>query len=265
MRLSYQIKKKIKSIFKKKELPLTGFIHHYLYGLVAKKTPVIVYQMGKVGSSSISDSLKAYGIRPVFHIHKFNPPPNNYGKRVYRDIIKKKRKANFITSVREPIARNISSFGGFIRNHPKYSVDDFVKRFPLYHKEEDRGLKWFDEELKAITGINVFKHPFPKQRGWNVINKGNFRLLILKIEKDDRILEKAIINFLDLKRDFTLNRTNVTRKKTELYKKFKNKVIIPKWYIDKMLNSKYCHHFYSEKEIEDMKTKYNIGKPEGRK
>lgn len=48
--------------------------------------PVIVYQMGKVGSRSITDSLKSCDVHPVFHIHRMNP--ENI-KRVKNEYLKK--------------------------------------------------------------------------------------------------------------------------------------------------------------------------------
>jgi len=88
--------------------------------------PVIVYQMGKVGSRSITDSLKSCGVHPVFHIHRINPDNINrvkdeYLKKgrkplnerqgiiLYRSVCRKERKAKFITIVREPVSRNLSA------------------------------------------------------------------------------------------------------------------------------------------------------------
>ena len=36
---------------------------------LTNQTPVLIYQMGKVGSSSISKSLKYSGIKSLFHLH----------------------------------------------------------------------------------------------------------------------------------------------------------------------------------------------------
>lgn len=108
---------------------------HYLDNL-GKGTPIIVYQMGKVGSHSIRDSLISYGVGPVFHLHLMNPysimkrkqenlahnytpPPlhNNVprtdewlGKTLYNEIVKKDISSKFIIPVREPIDRNVSAF-----------------------------------------------------------------------------------------------------------------------------------------------------------
>jgi len=99
---------------------------HYLDNL-REGTPIIVYQMGKVGSNSIKNSLISCDVKPVFHVHAVNPshikmiteeelangrtPPDFWlGERLYVDVIRKGKIAKFITLVREPVSRNISAF-----------------------------------------------------------------------------------------------------------------------------------------------------------
>jgi len=94
----------------------------------AKQDPlIIVYQMGKVGSRSVFESLKESGVKPIFHVHRMIPSniervKNGYRKRnvtplnerigpiLYNKILKSKRKAKIITLIREPLGRNISAF-----------------------------------------------------------------------------------------------------------------------------------------------------------
>jgi hypothetical protein len=100
-----------------------------------KETPVLVYQMGKVGSSSIVSSLKAIDLdRAVYHLHFltkerivrteedrkefFLTERYGYLKRpwLYEFLVKQldngliDRKWKVITLTREPVARNISTF-----------------------------------------------------------------------------------------------------------------------------------------------------------
>jgi hypothetical protein len=100
-----------------------------------KETPVLVYQMGKVGSSTIVSSLKAIDLdRAIYHLHFltkerivkteedrkefFLTERYGYLKRpwLYEFLIKQLddglmgRKWKVITLTREPVARNISTF-----------------------------------------------------------------------------------------------------------------------------------------------------------
>lgn len=251
---------KIREVYGKKELPLTGFFNIYYYTILKDKRPVLVYQMGKVGSSTVWDSLRYYGIKPVFHLHLLNPPVNSYGKRINRYIISKSRKADLITLVRNPIARIISGFQGYISRNLNSSMEELNKKFLELTSSDHPSFRWFDWEMKPVTGIDVFKTRFPKKKGWQIIEKDDYRLLIVKLELEDKLIEESIQKFLDLNPDFQLVRSNVTTKKEfgDIYDKFKKQLKLPKDYLDMMLNSKYCKHFYTKGEIDNIRKKYDI-------
>src|SRR5690606_31013652 len=84
---------------------------------------ILIYQMGKVGSSSIYASLKEKGAPKVFHLHRMNPVFTEKMKRtfleknllkqfhteqhfeaIYKKAIERKKKVKIITLVREPIS-----------------------------------------------------------------------------------------------------------------------------------------------------------------
>lgn len=242
--------------------------------------------MGKVGSWSIYDSLRLYGIKAVFHTHRMNPirlkeitkkrverylknkgpPPPDFtlAKMLYRLFVKNRKKAKFITLVREPIGRNISAFfqnfyiyTGVEYDKAKFSIDEIIKLF-LNNYDHTNPFFWVDEEIKETLNIDVYKYAFPQEKGYQLIKKKNFELLIIKIEIDDSIIEEVVKNFLNLDDDFKLIRSNVGNKKnySEMYQKFKQIVNLPESYIEKMLNSKYTKHFYSDREIESLKSKW---------
>jgi len=107
--------------------------------------------------------------------------------------------------------------------------------------------------------MDVYKYEFPKKKGYQTIKEGQYKLLILKLEIPDERMEKAIIDFLNLDDGFKLQKSNVGKKKeyAELYQKFKENVELPQSYIDKMLNSKYTKHFYTEEEIEEARERWS--------
>ena len=95
--------------------------------------PIITYQMGKVGSSTVQASLVAVDPeRPIYHVHFLNPARvreieqqrrNYFGTEkisllrrpwlsefLFKQIRKQNRNWKIVTLVREPIARNISTF-----------------------------------------------------------------------------------------------------------------------------------------------------------
>lgn len=254
-----------------------------LYSRKLKKgTPIIVYQMGKVGSSSVIDSLKLYGLKPVFHIHRLNPnnikkvrqeyldhnqiPPDEWvGESLYVDIVKKRRKANFITLIREPISRNISAFfqnferfTGIGYKNANLAIEELVRIF-IKEYEHSVPLTWFDVEMKQTLGIDVYDYPFPKEKGYLSIKKGNFKVLILKSEIDDSVKENAIAEFLDIDEDLKLVRGNIGGDKeyAEAYRNFLEVIKLPKTYVEIMCNSEYTQHFYGDNDIESIQMKWN--------
>jgi len=250
------------------------------------ETPIIVYQMGKVGSSSVVESLQRAGMRLVFHVHRMNPhniqevreeflrdnqsPLNEVlGETLYRKVIERGRKAKFITLVREPIGRNISAFfENFSRftdidyeksNHgTEELIDIFINRY-----NHEVPLTWFDVEMRKTLGIDVYKHAFPKEKGYLRVKGMNSELLILKLETDDLIKEKAITEFLDTE-NFTLARNNVGREKvySQTYQDFIRTLRLPRAYVELMCNAAYTRHFYSEKEIDSIQTRWGADSQE---
>jgi hypothetical protein len=103
----------------------------------------------------------------------------------------------------------------------------------------------------------VYDYPFPQETGFMVLKKNNLELLILKIELPDPQLEKAIARFLEADR-FKLKRNNIGANKTyaDDYNQVKRNIFLPDAYINRMLESKYTRHFYSEKEIIGFKKKW---------
>ena len=105
---------------------ITSFLIKRRWCRISK--PVLVYQMGKVASSSVYLSLEKTTDFDVFHVHRLNPeniakvreehvqrgdsPPNEKkGLYLYENLIRtRKTHTKIISLVREPIARNISAF-----------------------------------------------------------------------------------------------------------------------------------------------------------
>lgn len=252
-------------IYRKLSLPLQ----------LRKGTPIIVFQMGKVGSSSIRNSLESSGVEPVFHVHWMaprstrNPKPrflaDHYwlGERLFCDIVQKGKRAKFITLVRESISRSISLFffGLFISKGGKYDEAEFTdaQLISNFIEKNDHGapFRWFDEQLKPVLGIDIYKYPFPKEQGYLRIMEGNFELLILKTEVDDLVKEMVISEFLGV-RDFKLIRSNVAQEKSyaAMYADFNEKLELPEDYVEIMCNSEYSRHFYTDAEIEATRLKW---------
>ena len=243
--------------------------------------PILIYQMGKVGSISVYKSLEKKAILPLFHFHDLfkNDDSRSFchfkdygtlelkqtildkykvkkGAFLYNKIIVPKKQVKIISLTREPIGRNIAAFfQNFERMTGKkyelsnFSCQDLMDKFIKFYPHSVP-LEWFDNQFKSLLGIDVYEYPFPKEEGYLRIIKDNVDLLIIKLETSDSVKEKAIKEFLGLK-EFKLVRANVGEEKNyqDMYKEFKQNIKLPQSLVDEMCGSKYFNHFYTDVEI----------------
>jgi hypothetical protein len=268
-----------------------------------KKSPVIVYQMGKVGSSTIQRSLKALNIElPIFHVHylsesgveeleeerrkyfqteKFGLLKRPWMYQFLREELIKRfdgQKWKILSLTRDPIARNLSAFfenlefkkiGGKTEFEVKsdyYNIDptiiksdDLEKLETLFFNrfKHDSPLDFFDRELKSVFGIDVYSTDFPKKKGYKIYSGKKADALIIKLENLNQCVQPAFKEFLNLE-NFALINSNIGNQKdyAAVYSQFKNLIIFPNHYLNKMYQSKYTQHFYSDEEIRQFRYKW---------
>lgn len=235
---------------------------------IIKHRPLLVYQMGKVASSSIYGSLKQCYQGMVFHTHVFDDLKETdlYLQHLYQVTKRKQLKPLVISLVREPIGRNVSAFfQNFKRetnielsSNSQFTNDELGSLFIEKFQEHDIPKKWFDNNIKKNFEIDIFDKPFPMQ-GWQIYNSEKANLLVIKSEIEDSEKERAIIEFLQLPFEFKLRNFNVSEKKvySELYRQFKTNVKFSKNYLQSQIETKYFKHFYSEKEALELIKKWS--------
>lgn len=255
------------------------------------KAPIVVYQMGKVGSKTIVESLSALKLgRPIYHVHSMTPegletvekrrlarhqlyPVKHYwtGHYLRKHLARNRTMAywHIISLVRDPIARNISAFFHALDIwYPEYyyqhkgqskstlfaeMVEIFLERYP-----HQKPITWFDSEMKQVFGIDVFCNQFPKSQGYQIYEGIKVKLLLIKLEDLNRCASTAFSEFLGIDQ-FALVKANIAREKEygSLYKEFLEKVALPKAFLDGIYNSKYAQHFYSAEEITRFKIRWS--------
>lgn len=206
-----------------------------------------VWQPGKVGSSTVLRTLKQHSVECV-HIHNIvrlmeSERLDDYQlrKRVGTEQIK------IITLVREPIARDIADYfeNYYLHCMNKETVQDVL----VEAAEKNHQFMWYDWEIKALLGIDVFEYPFDRENGYGLIKKDNIEILILKLEslnKNAEILGKFV--GLD---NLVLENANEGAKKpyAKLYQEVRDTLIIPQKVIDRYYKGNdRMNHFYTDKE-----------------
>lgn len=245
----------------------------------ACKSPILVYQYGKVGSSTISDSLKNAGIMNV-HIHNFFAENHTRWKPAFaneienfvknsdffcmqspeyvRNIKDKMKHKKIITMVRDPIAVDLSGVFQLMGNEindrciaEKIQTGKGILQTvsELAMEMQDGLFDWFDRELKTVFDVDVFSYPFDKEKGFTIIRKNTVEILLIKTEKISQMTE-VLRNFTDNQK-LQLRNTNVGKEKeyVHIYEEVKRKVKFPKTYVEHYYkNNPYMDHFYSKEE-----------------
>lgn len=234
---------------------------------------VLVYQPGKVGSSTVLKSLRKRRINTT-HCHFLG---GSWRLRdLGEDIIREKenysrllnilKKVKIITLVREPIMRDISNyFQRFEENILSGALPDTYQGVLKYLDEySDMGefgyqFEWHRMELESVTGIDIYQYPFNREKGYTIIKEGNLEVLVLKLEALNNN-DKLIGEFLSVK-DFKIYQDNLGDKKPYryVYKELKKNLKIPTYIVERYYsNNSRMDHFYTEEEKKKFLEKMSI-------
>jgi hypothetical protein len=245
---------------------------------------IIIYQMGKVGSQSLKESiirdgfdcLNLYSLKvPTLNLVSKNINYKNkkfvflgsIRQKLYSLILRSaKVKKKIITVVRDPIARDVSFiyhfFSVFLYNlinqgtGEEFSLQELIQN--IYDKYIIHGsaTNWFNNDFNKTLGLNIFDYPFNKDKGCSFIKYMNFNILILTLEKLNNN-EKIIGDFLGSK-DFKLISTNRATKKwySEIYRLTKDSIFISEEQIERIYSSNFMKHFYNNNDILEFKNKW---------
>lgn len=256
----------------------------FMFVEIWEMEPVLIYQMGKVGSAAIRDSLNEIGVKN-YQIHYLQketlksltqqhlergtkiPPHILRSREVIEQNILGMDGLRIISLVRDPVARNVSAFFQNIQNYfpaetykskePEILIEKFMRSYP--HKISTN---WFRTEFQITTGIDICGNSSigakNKKEGVFRFESNGKNLLLLKVELEDSKKCDALVQFLDLPPNFRLLKTNVGDSKSysAQYKEFKNKLVLPAEYLDEMYGSQLVSTFYSEDEIARMRNKW---------
>lgn len=247
-------------------------------GYYPKCDPILVWHMGKVGSSTILNSLhQAHLGSAVFHVHLLNDALLRKGE-LFRKSLRRGSKGylynsalrehllngrhhwKIISLVRDPVGRNISSF---FQNLDLYAPDiapndasrvDLLRQIFFDEFDHERPLYWFEHEIKELLGIDVFSRPFPTDKGYVEYSTDRFDLLVLRMEDLNTTGVQALRHFLSAPK-IELTKANVGADKAyaTLYTQLRRQIGLPADYLERMYGSKYSRHFYTPEEIKSFR------------
>lgn len=226
------------------------------------RTPVVIFQMGKVGSSSLETTLSKKFNGTVIHAHQYATLNANqqrhlaWRRRLHLPVY-------LISPVREPIARNISAFfqnfrrdTGLELSAREWTVPELRDLF-LQHYPHNTCLEWFDAHLRTSFGIDVLSEPFPIEKKWHTYKKGSVRLLVYRTDLDHTQQLDIVARFLGCALD-RWDYANLSEDKefAGIYKTFCAAVTLPELYLNLMYQSRFSRKFWSAEEMAEYAKKW---------
>jgi lipopolysaccharide biosynthesis glycosyltransferase len=247
--------------------------------------PLLVHQMGKVGSSSVLEMLReACPDRDLFHVHFLAPESIAGEARMYRrryPITRRIDEHHFaslhlrarldadpgqrwqlVTLTRDPIARNLSAFFhnlayaapelfARVERGDDGAIADALRRqleaTPWWWRNP---LEWFDRELAPVFGVDVFAQPFPRERGWAIHRSEHADVLVVRLEDLGRVAGEALRTFLGVSDVPSLRRNDSQRKPyAALYQQLARSLALDEEFLESIYGSRRTRHFYTDAEI----------------
>jgi hypothetical protein len=252
--------------------------------------PILIYQMAKVGSTSLLYSLQYAYLKaghpdvPLHHVHALtNLQQHEQAARLandsellatvqeYQQLLhdftsQPARQWKIVSLVRDPIARHISDYFHHIGTHlpgwresweaGRLSVDEVREHFLTV---EDHAPNWFDAELRHVTGIDVFARPFNHLDGYTRYDHPRSTLIVLRLEDLQRASAPAMSQLLGLK-NFKLYQFNSRSGAAagEMYRQFLTRAL-PSSYVEAMYETRFAGYFYTAAERESFTRKRTGG------
>lgn len=248
-------------------------------GAFPVRDPIIVYQMGKVGSTSVFMSLKRMELNvPLYQLHFMSDLDKmervtrtrqeaeiayrqiEIARRIRAEMVTKpEKKWNLITLTRAPVPRLISVFFQGIDNDIPNAAERYqsgtlkLQQVLDYFTDQFRegwAEGWFDGQLYEPFGLDVFAEPFETARGFQIYRHGSLRFLIIRLEDLNRVASDAMREFLGLE-NFQLVQRNVGEDKAvgTLYRDFRTALRLSPEFVREMHSSRYARHFYTPQEL----------------
>ncbi|MGM7681454.1 putative capsular polysaccharide synthesis family protein [Cytobacillus sp. Hm23] len=249
---------------------------------------IVLYTMGKVGSKTIKKSLRNFfdlydvhymtelGLESEttrnYHFKGFKP--NGEAQFLNQYIDDQKKNWKIITLIREPVSQSIAWFFQNINTHykdfnsrykdGKITIEDLLCKY--FDVEATKSPfesfdSWFDLEMKKVFGIDVFANEFSVEKGYKIYKHNNVELLLLRLENLNQNAPEAFQQFLGLKY-FDLQLENLASQKEyyNAYLKFRECIVFCDKKLDKIYDSRFVKHFYSDVEIKQFLKMWNIKK-----
>jgi putative capsular polysaccharide synthesis protein len=258
-----------------------------LWRMRRTEPPLVVFSMGKTGSTAIARAIHVATGDPVFQVFRLSPDRVADAERRYRAteppapypgarhlweseyLLRRPPTASapwtVITTVREPVAQAVSAFFHASERRAYLDGDRSVAQLvdELVAGDWARPpVRWFDREFRSAFGIDVYEQPFDPATGHAVIETPAVRVLLLRQESFAAAPE-ALGGFLG---EVLLGRRGPvpvparneasTKSYGGRYAEFVASARLPPEVLDAAYGSRYARHFYADREREGFRRRW---------
>jgi hypothetical protein len=181
---------------------------------LGRTRPLLVYQMGKVGSTAVAAALgEVLDNRPVMHFHRLADDvltqndaqlarrfcddhsigidPGHLRARYITDRLEfwaRQGGVDVITMSREPVERDLSAMFQWLPvRYPAVAerlrrqlewpqLDAALRALFVDGSINNDSFDWFDRKLRAVTDIDIFSTPFDAVAGFHIYERVGFRV-----------------------------------------------------------------------------------------
>jgi hypothetical protein len=264
-------------------------VRHWLH---SGRKPVLVHQMGKVGSSSVMKSIAAQpGLPTPMQTHFLSEKLLNVIQshidagmlplpvHLYHSWHLRRRPGfgpgaafKVISLVRDPIARQISNvfqnpgfFSGLTDAGTGEIDPDRASALINARLREpdffDDVFNWFDNEVRDVFGVDVLRSPFNQDAGFSVLGTGATEILLIQLEQLEGCGREAISRFLNLAQPLALMSRNRRSRSdaADTYRTVLEQVRIQDEILDRIYAHAFVRHFYSPEQIEEFRRRWSAG------
>jgi hypothetical protein len=245
--------------------------------------PLLVYQMSKVGSTSVYKSLRNAGLAPL-HVHKIAgyrqystseyvrdhgvaPTIDFYvGKLLYPYLRWTFHSIKVISLVRDPVARYLSMLyhwnehsagaSSVVSSDHQQTEQSLVEHLSQPSTFEEGMFKWFDREIKTVLEVDVMREPFDKERGAGQFSGPRADVLVLKLERLSDLLPTVVSDFVGTPVQEVQANVGYRRSSGDQYERMKRSLHLPKSVVHRIYSHNWVQHFYTSEEIAALKARW---------
>ena len=253
---------------------------------VMTQDPVMIFSMGKTGTSSIAEALDEATNRPVVKAHALTQDglDRRFAKAERLGIHARPRFLwqceqisrsldghkpwKLLCGVRDPVAVAVSDhFYGLARQvetgkQPWMTggLDGHALAIAKNIEENFIDRDWFVDELEVVTGIDAYSSEFSTTDGATTLHGNGYCALVVRMENLESVGPQAVAEHFQIGSPLALAHRNQGRSSAASpYRQFLSEGVLPQDTVSAAYRTPMARHFYSAVELDTFRQRWTEG------